>query len=166
MVDLLCSFMLLQVCNPIIMKYVYTQQVSILSIQEIWFFIIFFSMLLLLRCNITGNNLYYVNRELLQVGIIQKCFLSPRHHGDCSTKNKHCLKRDEWKSEHSILQATANKTTESWIKIMWKEYCNFFNKHLICKYRRAGATAAWVRSILPVLQPTGTVPTDLHTQLT
>lgn len=121
--------MLLQVCNPIIMKQVYTQQVCILSILEIWVFILFFSILLLLRCDITADILYYVNRELLQVGITQKCFISLRHRGDGSTKNKHCLKRDEWKSEHGILQATADKITQSWIKILRKEYSlSFFQQ--------------------------------------
>lgn len=85
------------------------------------FFIIFYSVLLLLRCDITDDNLYYVNRELLQVIIIQKCFLPPRHHGDCSTKNKHCLQRDEWRYERGILQATANKITEVWMEMIWKE---------------------------------------------
>lgn len=113
-----------RVCNTIIINYTtgsrnvfWVHCISVLLI----FFITFYSVLLLLRCDIIDDNLYCVNRELVQVVIIQKYFLTPRYHGDCSTKNKHCLQRDEWRYERGILQAKANKITEIRMEMIWKE---------------------------------------------
>lgn len=157
-------------CNPILIKQAYAQVVAEMHPEytgnwNCWFFIIFYLVLLLLRSDITDDNRYYVNRELLKVIIMQKCFLPLRNPDDCSTKNKHCLQRDARWNESGILQATANTITEMWMEIISEGNSLSFCQHLECKHHRPQAASAWVSSILPVLL-TQIVSTDFCTQLT